>query len=294
MLSLSLAILTTLVFAAMSQRAGASVRSSGAPIVVLGVSASCAAALSIGEGAVLIGASELIVAPMVLALLVALAKGAVTGGRLGVGVLAGLVAILGGAGLVGRVDALNGQLLLLLALAVWWVVNSDEDRARRSRDAPRTGSDALVGLLGVVSGVCIGWAVLDGASALVALGLVTAHLIVWALRQRDVATVATGAVIATGIAIGCANITRIIGGAMAQPEWDGGQRSQAIALELAGRPYVPGFGALLPDVMLLIIGVLLAVLGLDPGAGRTRRIAMASMIGVVALAQAGWMWLGAG
>ena len=285
MLSLSLAILTTLVFAAVSQRAGASVRSSGAPIVVLGVSASCAAALSIGEGAVPIGASELIVAPMVLALLVALAKSAVTGGRLGVGVRAGLV---------GRVDALNGQLLLLLALAVWWVVNSEEDRARRSGDAPRTGSDALVGLLGVVSGVCIGWAVLDGASALVALGLVSAHLIVWALRQRDVATVATGAVIATGIAIGCANITRIVGGAMAQPEWGSGQRSQAIALELSGRPYVPGFGALLPDVMLLIIGVLLAVLGLDPGAGRTRRIAMASMIGVVALAQAGWMWLGAG
>jgi len=293
-LSFSLAILTTLLFAVVSQRAGASVRSNGAPIVVLGVSASCAAALSIGEGAVPIGASELIVAPMVLALLVALAKSAVTGGRLGVGVLAGLVAILGGAGLVGRIDALNGQLLLLLALAVWWVVNSEEDRARRSGDAPRTGSDALAGLLGVVSGACIGWSVLDGASALFALWLVTAHLIVWALRQRDVATVATGAVIATGIAIGCANITRIIGGAMAQPEWDGGQRSQAIALELAGRPYVPGFGALLPDVMLLIIGVLLAVLGLDPAAGRARRIAMASMIGVVALAQALWMWLGAG
>ncbi|XOV75155.1 MAG: hypothetical protein ACFHWZ_17190 [Phycisphaerales bacterium] len=182
MLSASLAILTTLVFAAVS-RAGASVRSSGAPIVVLGVSASCAAALSIGERGAPSGAAELIVAPMMLALLVALAKGAVTGGRLGVGVLAGLVAILGGAGLVGRIDALNGQLLLLLALAVWWVVNSEEDRARRSGDAPRTGSDALVGLLGVVSGACIGWSVLDGASALFALGLVTAHLIVWALRS---------------------------------------------------------------------------------------------------------------
>lgn len=293
MLAASLAILTTLAFAAQSWRAGASTRSSEAPIVVLGASASCAAALSIGERGAPVGASELIVAPMVLALLVALAKGAISGGRLGIGPLAGLIAILGGAGLVGRIDALNGQLLLVLSLAVWWVANSEEDRARRSGEHASSAGDALAGLLGVVSGVCIAWAVLDGASALVALGLVSAHLLVWALRQRDVAAAATGAVIATGIAIGCANITRIIGGAMAQPEWAGGQRSQAIALELSGRPYVPGFGAMLPDVMLLILAVLLAVLGLDPGAGRARRVAMASMIGVVVLGQAGWMWLGA-
>jgi hypothetical protein len=293
-LALSLAILTTLAFAALSWRARGSVRTSGAPIVVLGASASCAAALSVGETGASVGASELIVAPMVLALLVALAKSAVTGGRLGVGAVAGLIAILAGAGLIDRIDALNGQLLLVLALAVWWVVNSDEDRARRDDEGSRDRGAALAGLAGVVSGACIGWAVLDGASVLVALGLVSAHLVIWGLRQRDMASAATGAVIATGIAIGCANITRIVGGAMAQPEWGAGQRSQAIALELSGRPYVPGFAAMLPDVMLLIMGVLLALLGVEPGAGRGRRITLASLIGVVALAQALWMWLGAG
>ena len=293
MISLAVAILSTLVYAAAALRSRGSARSVGAPIVVLGGSAACAAAGGVGDSSAGVSVAEVIVAPLALVLLFVLARAAMTGHRLGTAAMAGLIAILGGAGLIDRIDALNAQLLLVLSLGVWWIVNADEERARRASDQPveRDVSAALTAIAGFASGASIAWAVFDGQHSAILLGLVTAHLLVWGLRQRDAASAATGAVIAVGIAIGCANIVRIAGGAMAQPEWGGGDRAEAIALELAGRPYVPGFGAMLPDVMLLILGVLLATLCLDPGAGRARRIALGGMIGGVGLAQAAWMWL---
>jgi hypothetical protein len=217
--------------------------------------------------------------------------------------LAGLVVVLGGLGLVDRVDALNAQLLLVLSLGVLWIIGSREHAQRDAEPDPESlpgGSGALAPLVGILAAGLTGWAILGGLDGggidgRIALGLISANLLAWGLGLRDPARLATGLLVAAGVGVGGANITRIVAGAMAQPEWGSGDRAQAIALELSSRPYLPGFGATLPDTMLLVIGVLLLVLaGESERKAADRRWLSAGMVLGLAGSQAVWMWVSAG
>lgn len=296
MLAISLAILLTVVYAVLSLRAGEREVSMGSPAVLLGVSAGCAAAAGflpeptppatltalLSGGA---GPAELIVAPVVLGMLVA-CIGAVRTAREGVVRLwpaAGLVTLLGALALADRVDALNGQLLLVFGLGLMWLATDRREDGAGGRQDPEPGA-APAALAGLLATGTVGWAIVAGASPVVATGLVAANLLVWVLAQRDFSAVATASVVAVCIGSGAANISRIVGGAISQPEWNTGDRSQAIALELMSRPYVPGFSAMLPDVVLLVLGVLFAVLGTEDGTGGRRRwLVLGALMGVLAM-----------
>ncbi len=287
------------------------------PVCTLGIAACCAAAARFGHSApgsqtdaVAHGASaaELIVAPLVLVMLCASFRCLISTSFTPVRIwpLAGLVVVLGGLGLVDRVDALNAQLLLVLALGVLWILGGQAQQKPEDDSPVRPDwSVLLMPLSGIAAAALIGWAILtglDGAgldgretAARLALGLVSVNLLVWAVGVRDLARLATGLFIAAGVGIGGANLTRIILGAMAQPEWGSGDRAQAMALELSSRPYLPGFGATLPDTMLLVIGVLLVVLaGESERKGTSRRWLGAGMVLGLAGSQVLWMWVSAG
>lgn len=287
------------------------------PIFTLGIAACCAAAARFGESvpgspsAGVIGgasAAELIVAPLVLVMLGASFRCLISTSFAPVRIwpLAGLVVVLGGLGLVDRVDALNAQLLLVLALGVLWILGG-QTQPKPEDDSPVRPDwlGLLTPLAGIGAAALIGWAILAGfggaglgdpeTAARLALGLVSVNLLVWAIGERDLARLATGLFIAAGVGIGGANLTRIVLGAMAQPEWASGDRAQAMALELSSRPYLPGFGATLPDTMLLVIGALLVVLaGESERQGTSRRWLGAGMVLGLAGSQVLWMWVSAG
>lgn len=300
MLALSIAILLTLVYAALSLRAGAREASLGAPAILLGVGASCAAAAGFGQAGAAVGtavsAAEMIVAPVVLGMLAAgaivLARSRTEGVRLWPA--AGLVALLGAMALADRVDALSGQLLLVLGLGVLWIATDNRSGDRRGPDAVSVVlSGAVPALAGLAATASVGWAIVAGASAGWATALIALNLLVWVLARRDFSTVATALVIGVCISAGAANLTRIVGGAMRQPEWDGGEQSRAMAMELLSRPYVPGFSGTLPDAVLLVLGILIVVLGTESGTTqRRRRLLLGMLLGVAAM-QIGWVVIGA-
>lgn len=265
------------------------------PIFTIGIGASCAAAARFGEPVPIgVPAAELIVGSVVLMVLLGAARHTLSEPAQPVNIwpLAGLIAILGGIGFADRVDALNAQLLLVLALTVLWSrTDGTPDHAARPSEVDPSG--LLGSLAGVLAAAMTGWAVLSGVDARIALGLVSANLLIWSIGARRPGVIAVAGIIATGIGVGCANVVRIVGGGMAQPEWGGGDRLEALGLEITSRPYLPGFGATLPDTMLLIIAALLVVLdGGSAGAGRRRWVTAGMLIGLCSV-QITWMWIGA-
>lgn len=307
MLALILAISATLVHGALAFTSRQGSRSLAVPIFTIGVAACCAAGARFGasapggasEGVVDgVSAAELIVAPLVLVMQCGCFRSLMVYSFEGVRIwaLAGLLVVLGGLGLVDRVDALNAQLLLVLSLGVMWVIGSREHEAReRDPESLPDWAGALAVLAGVGAAGLTGWAIAGGLDARIALGLVSANLLVWGLGVADPARLATGLLVAAGVGVGGANITRIVAGSMAQPEWASGDRAQAIALELSSRPYLPGFGSTLPDTMLLVLGVLLVVLAAEsPERSANRRWLSAGIVLGLAGSQAVWMWVGAG
>jgi len=296
MLALWLAISTVIVHAILVTRARATPSTVTVPVFTVCIAASCAAAARFGlplpTG---ISPAEVIVSPLVFVMLIAasLRMLANTSAPVRIWSIAGLVFLLGAITAVDRVDALNAQLLLVLVLGLLWI-GSD----RRSSDpSDAEGSSRLpwlVSLSGVLAAAMIGWAILGGVDPRLALGLVAANLLVWAFPKRDIGSVAMAAVVSIGIGVGSANLVRVFGGAMAQPEWGSGLWTEAIALELVGRPYLPGFGAMLPDVMLLVIGVLLLVLASESHAAAKRRWMAAGMLLGLAGVQITLVWVGSG
>src|SRR5690606_777557 len=131
------AISATLVHAALAFSSRRAWRSLAVPIFPLGIAASCAAAARVGDSAPGgqtggaaggVSAAELIVAPLVLVMLCGCFRGLTSASFTAVRIwpLAGLLVVLGGLGLVDRVDALNAQLLLVLSLGVLWILGSRE------------------------------------------------------------------------------------------------------------------------------------------------------------------------
>lgn len=283
----------------MSLRAGRRSVSIGSPAILLGVSAGCAvaAAFRAEDPASRIGPAELIAAPVVLAMLaccsMALAQRHERGLRLIAG--AGLAFLLGALAMVDRVDALSGQLLFVFGLAMLWLHGmpkppNDERDGDSARDDAASG---FAGLAGLAVSAGTGLAIWMGAAPVLALALVSANLVIWAVARREFGPVAIAMVIGVCIAAGVANLARILGGAIRQPEWAGGDPTNALALELSSGPYVPGFSATTPDVLLLVLGLLLAVLGSEPDASERRRSRLRTAVLMVCGMQAGWMVLSA-
>lgn len=296
MLALWLAISTVCVHAILATRKPAAPSTVTVPVFTVCIAAACAAAARFGvplPGGV--SPAEVIVSPLVFVLFIAATLRMLGSDAtpLRIWPIAGLVFLLGAMAAVDRVDALNAQLLLVLALGLLWI-GSDGQRS----DAPDPDAAGhypwLVTLSGVLGAAMIGWAILEGVDARIAIGLVSANLLAWAWPQRDLASLAMTAVISIGVGVGSANLVRVIGGAMAQPEWGAGQMPEAIALELVGRPYLPGFGAMLPEVMLLVIGVLLVVLASESNAAAKRRWVTAGMLLGLAGVQIALVWVGSG
>lgn len=284
-----IAIVFTLAYAAVSLRAGQRAASIGTPAVLLGVSAGCAvgAVFTADSPRGLIGPAELIIAPVVLAMLACCAMAVSTARGEGLRLLAaaGLLILLGSFAMIDRVDALSGQLLFVFGLALLWLHGSPPEEAEEG-----SGSLPMVaGLAGLIASAAVGYAIWSGAPPVMALSLVSANLLIWTIARRDFAPVATALVIGVCIAAGVANLGRIIGGATRQYEWAGGDWWRAIALELNSGPYVPGFSATAPDVLLLVLGLLLTVLASEGAPDDRRRPMLRFMLLGVCGVQAGWM-----
>lgn len=298
MLPTILAILLTLLHASITLRL-ARVRSMGVPVLLIGTASACAAAGAFWGGGPRLSPAMLIVAPVVLAGMIS-ALWVVRSARTGAAIWPGavLVTVLGAMAMIDRVDALSAQLLMLLGLTIAWMstLTMPETEPEASPDViDRQAWGRRAAATGVLVAFALGWMIFAGASALLALALIATNLIVWALSRRDFGAVCTALLVGVCVGVGMANVVRIFGGASRQPEWGGGMGggfSESIAYELMGRPYLPGFSGMLPDVLGLVLALLIVVLATEESTTARRRRVLAVLLGVLVLGQAAWMVIG--
>lgn len=275
----------------------------GVPVLLIGTASACAAAGAFWGGGPRLSPAMLIVAPVVLAGMIS-ALWVVRSARTGAAIWPGavLVTVLGAMAMIDRVDALSAQLLMLLGLTIAWMSTLTTPEPEQETE-PDTLPDTIdrrawgrrAAATGVLVALAVGWMILTGVSALLTLGLIATNLIVWALSRRDFGAVCTALLVGVCVGVGMANVVRIFGGASRQPEWGGGMGggySESIAYELMGRPYLPGFSGMLPDVLGLVLALLIVVLATEESTTARRRRVLAVLLGVLVLGQAAWMVIG--